>query len=93
MARFVQLFIDAADVPAVRAFWVAALGYFPDTRDGVSDIFDPRRLHPVLVFQELDVSETERRRQQGRTGGAPRSTVVTLFDHRPGSSNCFGNGS
>jgi hypothetical protein len=67
LPRFVQLFLDAADVAAVRAFWVAALGYTPDRRAGVSDIHDPRRLNPVLVFQELDESETERRRQRNRT--------------------------
>lgn len=66
LPRFAQLFLDAADVDAVRAFWVAALGYTPDQRDGVSDIHDPRRLNPVLVFQKLDASETERRRQRNR---------------------------
>lgn len=66
LPRFVQLFLDAADVAAVRAFWVAALGYIEDRRAGVSDIYDPRRLNPMLVFQELDVSETERRQQRNR---------------------------
>ena len=66
LPRFAQLFLDAADVAAVRAFWVAALGYSHDRRPGVSDIHDPRRLNPVLVFQELDPSETERRRQRNR---------------------------
>lgn len=66
LPRFAQLFLDAADVAAVRAFWVAALGYTHDRRAGVSDIHDPRRLNPVLVFQELDTSETERRRQRNR---------------------------
>jgi hypothetical protein len=66
LPRFTQLFLDAADVDAVRAFWVAALGYTVDRRDGLSDIHDPRRLNPVLVFQELDASETERRQQRNR---------------------------
>jgi hypothetical protein len=66
LPRFAQLFLDAADVAAVRAFWVAALGYSDDRRAGVRDIYDPRRLNPVLVFQELDASETERRRQRNR---------------------------
>jgi hypothetical protein len=66
LPRFVQLFLDAADVAAVQAFWVAALGYTHDRRAGVNDISDPRRLNPVLVFQELDASETERRRQRNR---------------------------
>jgi hypothetical protein len=66
LPRFAQLFLDAADVAAVRAFWAAALGYTGDRRTGVVDIHDPRRLNPVLVFQELDASETERRRQRNR---------------------------
>jgi hypothetical protein len=66
LPRFAQLFLDAADVAAVRAFWVAALGYTHDRRTAVSDIHDPRRLNPVLVFQELDASETARRRQRNR---------------------------
>jgi hypothetical protein len=66
LPRFVQLFLDAADAAALRAFWVAALGYTHDRRTGVSDIHDPRGLNPVLVFQELDTSETERRRQRNR---------------------------
>jgi hypothetical protein len=66
LPRFVQLFFDAADVAAVRAFWVAAFGYVPDRREWNTDIVDPRRLNPVLVFQEIDLSETERRRQRNR---------------------------
>jgi glyoxalase superfamily protein len=66
LPRFVQLSLDAADVAAVRAFWVAALGYTPDRRAEASDIHDPRRLNPVLVFQELDASEADRRRQRNR---------------------------
>jgi hypothetical protein len=66
LPRFAQLFFDAADVDAVRAFWIAALGYTHDRRAGVTDIHDPRRLNPVLVFQELDVSDSERRRQRNR---------------------------
>jgi len=66
LPRFVQLFLDAADVAAVRAFWVAALGWTGDRRAGLPDIHDPRWLNPVLVFQEIDTSETERRRQRNR---------------------------
>ncbi len=67
LPRFAQLFLDAADVAAVRAFWVAALGYTTDRRDGATDIYDPRRLNPVLVLQELDASDSERRQQRNRT--------------------------
>ncbi|MFS0702923.1 VOC family protein [Cellulomonas sp. 179-A 9B4 NHS] len=66
LPRLVQLFLDAADVAAVRAFWIAALGYAEDRRAGLTDVVDPRRLGPVLAFQDLDPSETERRRQRNR---------------------------
>ncbi|WP_315095608.1 VOC family protein [uncultured Cellulomonas sp.] len=66
LPRFVQLVLDAADVPAVRAFWLAFLGYVPDRRTGASDIDDPRRLNPVLLFQEIDALDTERLRQRNR---------------------------
>lgn len=66
LPRFVQVFLDAADVGAVRAFWAAALGYAPDPRGGVTDLVDPRRLNPELVFQELDASDVARRRQRNR---------------------------
>ena len=67
LPRFVQFFLDAADVPAVRAFWAAALGYTPDRRSGATDLHDPRRLNPVLVFQDIDTTETDRLRQRNRT--------------------------
>jgi glyoxalase superfamily protein len=66
LPRFAQLFLDAADAAAVRAFWGAVLGYTHDRRAEASDIYDPRRLNPVLLFQKIDASETERRRQRNR---------------------------
>jgi Glyoxalase-like domain len=79
LPRFAQLFLDAADVAAVRAFWVAALGYIPDRRPWTTDIYDPRRLNPVLVFQELDAAETERRRQRNRI----HVELAVPSDHAP----------
>lgn len=64
--RFLQLGIDAVDVPAVRAFWASVLGYQYDPRTFVTDIHDPRRLNPVLFFQSMDASETERREHRNR---------------------------
>jgi len=64
---FVQLFLDAADVPAVQAFWAAALGYVADPRPGLTEVHDPRRIGPVVVFQPLDPAEEDRRRQRNRT--------------------------
>ncbi|RZT20073.1 hypothetical protein EV649_3214 [Kribbella sp. VKM Ac-2569] len=60
--RFVQFGIDAVDVPAVRAFWVALLGYAEDDRPHLSDIYDPRRLNPVLFFQQLEEPRPQRNR-------------------------------
>jgi hypothetical protein len=64
--RFVQLGIDAVDVPAVRAFWASILGYQHDPRTFLTDIYDPRRLNPVLFFQSMDASDTERRQHRNR---------------------------
>ncbi|MFY0407040.1 VOC family protein [Solicola sp. PLA-1-18] len=66
LPRLVQVFLDAADVDVVRAFWLAALGYVPDRRPGLRDVVDPRRLGPVLVFQELDAADDGRRLQRNR---------------------------
>jgi hypothetical protein len=64
--RFVQFGVDAVDIPAVRAFWQALLGYEQDPREFLSDLYDPRRLNPVLFFQELDASDVARRKQRNR---------------------------
>ncbi len=64
--RFLQLGIDAVDVPAVRRFWADVLGYGLDPRDGVTDIVDPRRLAPVLIFQKMDPPQPDRLRQRDR---------------------------
>ncbi|TCO48354.1 hypothetical protein EV646_104171 [Kribbella antiqua] len=64
--RFVQFGIDALDVPAVRAFWTTLLGYQHDPRTELTDIYDPRRLNPVLFFQQLDGADEGRRRQRNR---------------------------
>jgi hypothetical protein len=64
--RFVQLGIDAVDVPTVRAFWASVLGYQHDLRAFVTDIYDPRRLNPVLFFQPMDASDTDRRQHRNR---------------------------
>ncbi|MEV0645958.1 VOC family protein [Phytomonospora sp. NPDC050363] len=64
--RFVQFGIDAVDVPAVRAFWASVLGYEYDPRAFVTDVYDPRRLSPVLFFQQMDASDTDRRQHRNR---------------------------
>ncbi|WP_037362660.1 VOC family protein [Nakamurella lactea] len=64
--RFVQFGIDAVDIPAAQAFWIAALGYQHDPRQHVTDIYDPDRLDPVIFFQNLESAEQDRRRQPNR---------------------------
>jgi pterin-4a-carbinolamine dehydratase len=66
--RFVQIGIDAVDIPGVRAFWRAVLGYEYDPRSewGVTDIYDPRRLNMPIFFQRMDASDEDRRRQRNR---------------------------
>lgn len=64
--RFVQVCLDVVDLPAVRGFWTSALGYRADPREFVTDIYDPRRLNPVLIFQKMDSSDHDRRRQRDR---------------------------
>ncbi|GAA1181210.1 hypothetical protein GCM10009584_24050 [Ornithinimicrobium humiphilum] len=66
LPRFVQVGIDAVDIPAVRRFWCAALGYEEDPREQVTDIVDPRRLATVVFFQDCDPDDTERRAQRNR---------------------------
>lgn len=64
--RFVQIGIDAVDIPAVRGFWRAVLGYEYDPRPEVTDIYDPRRLNLPIFFQQMPASEEARRKQRNR---------------------------
>jgi Glyoxalase-like domain len=67
--RFVQIGIDAVDVPRVREFWRVVLGYENDPRTaefGVTDIYDPRRLNLTIFFQQMDASDEARRTQRNR---------------------------
>lgn len=64
--RFLQLGIDAVDIPAVRGFWRTVLDYEFDPRPHVTDIYDPRRLNPPIIFQQMSASEEVRREQRNR---------------------------
>ncbi|MFF2051243.1 VOC family protein [Leifsonia sp. NPDC058194] len=50
-AQTVQVSVFALDVPAVLAFWQAALGY---DRRGDGDLVDPLGRGPDFAFQQLD---------------------------------------
>ncbi|MDO5504428.1 MAG: VOC family protein [Actinomycetia bacterium] len=64
--RFLQVGIDAVDIPEVRRFWAAALGYVEDPRDDVTDIIDPHHLSMPVFLQRLDAEDHERRAQRNR---------------------------
>ncbi|NNG37317.1 VOC family protein [Nakamurella aerolata] len=65
--RFLQLGVDAVDIPLVREFWRTALDYRNDPRAGVTDIIDPRGFGPPIMFQHLEPADTARREQPNRT--------------------------
>lgn len=54
-----EIAIDALDIPAVKPFWEAVLGYRPDHDD---DCVDPYGRGPTLWFQQMDASRPQRNR-------------------------------
>jgi hypothetical protein len=64
--RFLQVGIDAVDVPAVREFWRAVLGYEHDHRDFLTDLVDPDLLDVPVFFQPTEAEDTARLAQRGR---------------------------
>ena len=52
--------IDAMDIPAVRPFWKAVLGY--DDVTAPADLVDPSYGGPSLWFQQMDEPRTQRNR-------------------------------
>lgn len=66
LPRFLQVGIDAVDIPAVRRFWAAALGYVEDPREGLTDLVHPHQLTMPFFLQGLDPDDHERRAQRNR---------------------------
>jgi len=54
----VEIAIDALDIPAVRPFWAAVLGY--DERG--PGLVDPEAIRPLLWFQQMDEPRPQRNR-------------------------------
>ena len=54
-----EIAIDALDIPAVKPFWEAVLGYKPDRDD---DCADPYRRAPAFWFQQMDAPRPQRNR-------------------------------
>lgn len=60
--RDCQIGIDALDIESVKAFWRAALSYVDDPRPGLHDLYDPRRLNPPVMIQQMDAPREQRNR-------------------------------
>ncbi len=58
-AQDVELTIDALDIPAVRPFWAAVLGY---DLAGDEDVVDPHGRWPGIWFQQMDAPRPLRNR-------------------------------
>ncbi len=58
-AQVMQVSIDAMDIPKLRPFWSAVLGY---DELGDEDVVDPLGLGPVVTFQQMDEPRPQRNR-------------------------------
>jgi 4a-hydroxytetrahydrobiopterin dehydratase len=63
-AQLIEIAIDAIDIPAIRPFWKAVLGYADEAGfDGPRDpIVDPAGHGPALWFQQMDEPRPQRNR-------------------------------
>jgi 4a-hydroxytetrahydrobiopterin dehydratase len=57
----VQVSIDAIDIPKVKAFWRAVLGY-RDREDTAEDLIDPLFRGTSIWFQQMDAPRPQRNR-------------------------------
>jgi 4a-hydroxytetrahydrobiopterin dehydratase len=62
--QMLEIAIDAMDIPAVRGFWKAAMGYTDEPgRDGPTDaLIDPTWQGPAIWFQQMDRPRPQRNR-------------------------------
>ena len=63
--QVLELAIDALDIPAVRPFWKAVLGYADEPGDDDSEggaIVDPAGQLPAIWFQQMDSPRPQRNR-------------------------------
>ena len=60
-----EIAIDALDIPAVRPFWKAVLGYDderPPAEDAQPALVDPAGIGPAFWFQQMDAPRPQRNR-------------------------------
>jgi 4a-hydroxytetrahydrobiopterin dehydratase len=62
--QLLEIAIDALDIPAIRPFWKAVLGYADEAEyDGPEDpIVDPVGQGPAIWFQQMDAPRSQRNR-------------------------------
>ena len=62
--EILELAIDAMDIPAIRPFWKAVLGYAdePGSDGGLDAIVDPAGQLPAIWFQQMDSPRPQRNR-------------------------------
>jgi 4a-hydroxytetrahydrobiopterin dehydratase len=62
--QLIEIAVDAIDIPGVRPFWKAVLGY--EDEEGANDlgaaVVDPHRLGPAVWFQQMAEPRIERNR-------------------------------
>jgi len=63
-AQIVEIGIDALDIPAIRPFWKAVLGYVDETapRGVPNALTDPLSQGPAVWFQQMDAPRPQRNR-------------------------------
>jgi 4a-hydroxytetrahydrobiopterin dehydratase len=62
--QLVEIAVDALDIPAVRPFWKAVLGYVdvPGRHGDKDPLVDPLRQAPAVWFQQMDAPRPQRNR-------------------------------
>jgi 4a-hydroxytetrahydrobiopterin dehydratase len=58
--QMLEMAIDAMDIPAIRSFWKAVLGYVDEP--GSDGIVDPAGQLPAIWFQQMDAPRRQRNR-------------------------------
>jgi 4a-hydroxytetrahydrobiopterin dehydratase len=63
-AQVLEIAIDAMDIPAIRPFWRAVMGYADEPGDAgpAGGLADPDRQGPTIWFQQMDESRPQRNR-------------------------------
>ncbi|MGH3681522.1 MAG: VOC family protein, partial [Natronosporangium sp.] len=63
-AQVLEIAIDALDIPAVRPFWKAVLGFVdePGSTDPTDPLVDPFGQAPTIWFQQMDRPRPQRNR-------------------------------